>query len=139
MKKTKLSALFALCLAITTFAPAMADGDENLQKVVYAELLITRTGGAGVAFVVGTPICATRRMVSRYKSFTQTAADKVGGKIGGKDSGPACAVVSLVTIPAAILVGTGEGIYYSGKNSYSHGFNEPYSAASFSVTEGYKE
>ena len=139
MKKTKLSALFALCLAITSFAPAMAEGDDNLQKVVDGSLIFTRVGGTGAAFVLGTPVAVTRRIVSRYVSFTQTAADKAGGKIGGKDSGPACAVVSLVTIPASILVGSAEGVYYSGKNSYSHGFNEPFSPASFSVTEGYKE
>jgi len=135
----KLSALFALCMALTSFAPAMAEGDDNLQKVVDGSLIITRVGGTGSALVLGTPIAATRRIASRYLGFTQTAADKVGGKIGGKDCGPVCAVVSVFTIPAAILVGSAEGVYYSGKNSFDHGFNEPFSPASFSVTEGYKE
>lgn len=135
----KLSALFALCMALTSFAPAMADGDENLQKVVDGSLIITRVGGTGTALVLGTPVAATRRIANRYVGFTQGAADKVGGKLGGKDCGPVMAVMSVFTIPAAILVGSAEGVYYSGKNSFDHGFNEPFSAASFSVTEGYKE
>ena len=123
----------SLFMALGTVAPALAADQDALDKVVDGSLIVTRLGGLGAGLVIGCPIAAVRETASTYRSWTDTAADKVGGKMGGKDSGPACALVSLVTLPAAMVVGGAKGIYYGTKNSFTHGFNEPFTQDSFSL------
>ncbi len=133
MKISKLGLTLAVLAGLSGFSPAFADGDEPLDKVVNGSLIVTRVGGLGAGLVVGTPVAVVRESLKTYVSFTQGAADKVGEKIGGKDNGPLCAVVSLVTIPASLVVGGAKGLYYGGKNGFVHGFNEPFHPDSFSL------
>jgi hypothetical protein len=136
VKSSKLALLMTLCM---TAAPAFAAGtdtsdDTPLGKVVQATLLPTRVAGLGAGCVVGTPVATTREIVKSYLSFTPQVADK----IGGKDFAPSCVVATVFTAPAAVLVGTALGIYHGNKNGIVHGFNEPFSPASFSVTKEYE-
>lgn len=133
MKTVKLGA--ALLVAATLFgtvAPAMA-ADEPLDKVTEGSLIVTRVGGMGTGLVIGTPIAVGRETFKSYKSFTESAADKVGGKFGGKDNGPVCGLVSLVTLPAAIVVGGAKGVYYGTKNGVVGGFDKPFYKDSYSL------
>lgn len=121
---------------VANLSPALAkDEDGALDKSVQGGLMVTRVGGVGAGLVVGTPVAVVRETITSYIGLTGAAADKVGGAVGGKDNGPACAVVSLVTAPAALVVGGAKGLYYGGKNGMLHGFNEPFSPASFSISK----
>ena len=126
MKKAFLAAAASLGLISGGFAPALADGGP-LEKVVDASLIVTRVAGTGAGLVVGTPIGVVRSVVKNYISMTNAAAEK----LGGKDCGPCCLLVSVGTIPASLVWGGLTGTYYGGKNAFTHGFNEPFSPASF--------
>lgn len=135
MKRFKLGAALAIVLTLGSFSmPAMAE-EEPLDMVTQGSLMVTRMGGIGAGLVVGTPIAVVRETYKSYVDFTQTAADKVGGKMGGKDSGPVCAAVSLVTLPASIIVGGAKGIFYGTKNGVWTGFQQPFHPDSFSLGE----
>ncbi len=133
MKTVKLGA--ALLVAATVFgtvAPAMA-ADEPLEKTTQGSLMVTRVGGMASGVVLGTPVAAGRETYKSYINFTEAAADKVGGKVGGKDNGPVCLVVSLVTLPAAVVVGSAKGLYYGVKNGVWGGFDRPFYKDSYSL------
>lgn len=134
MKKFSLGATaLAVVATFGAFAsPAMAD-DEPLDKVTQGSLMVTRVGGMGAGVVVGTPIAVTKRVLHSYKALTQDAADKVGGKLGGKDNGPVCAVVSIATLPASLVVGGLKGVYYGTKNGVTKGFDAPFAPDSYSL------
>jgi len=114
-------------------SPVLA-AEEPLDKVVNGSLMVTRVGGVGTGLVVGPPVATLRETYSSYVSMTSSCAEHVGGK----DCGPSCLLVSLVTLPASIVVGTGKGVYYGCKNAFTHGFNEPFSPASFSISKDYE-
>lgn len=136
MKRSNLAAAFSLLLMVANLSPALAKDDEGaLDKSVQSGLMVTRVGGVGAGVVLGTPVAVVRETISSYIGLTEAAADKAGGGIGGKDSGIACAVVSLVTAPAAVVLGGAKGLFYGSKNGMVHGFNEPFSPASFSITK----
>jgi hypothetical protein len=42
-------------------------------------------------------------------------------------------LASVVTAPAAVVVGGGKGVITGGKNAVIHGFNEPFAPKSFSI------
>lgn len=132
MKRMELAALAAL-MSLGMVAPAMAADDDALDKVVGGSLWVTRLGGAGAGTVLGTPVAAGRQMYKAYTDWTPALADKVGGK----DFGPACGLVSLVTLPAAVVWGGVTGPYYGAKNGIVHGFNEPFTHQSFSLGDDY--
>jgi len=136
VKRTNVAATLSLLMMVASFAPALAKDEEGaLDKSVQGCLMVTRVGGVGAGLVLGAPVAVVRETISSYISMTQGAADKVGGAIGGKDNGIACGAVSLVTAPAAVVVGGAKGLYYGSKNGMMHGFNEPFSPASFSITK----
>ena len=128
MRRRDLAKALILCLIIGMTTPVLA-ADDTLDKVVDGSLVITRLGGVGAALVLGTPVATMRLALKSYIDFTESAAEK----IGGKDLGPACLVASIVTLPAGLAVGTVKGLYYGSKNAFTHGFNEPFSPASFSL------
>jgi hypothetical protein len=134
VKKFKLgAAALAVVATMSSFAmPAMAE-DEPLDMVTQGSLMVTRVGGIGAGVVIGTPVAVVRESFKSYVSFTQAAADKVGGKLGGKDNGPVCAVVSLATLPASLVVGGAKGVYYGTKNGVCTGFNQPFHPDSYSL------
>lgn len=135
MKNSKLALLLSLCTTVGMFAPAAFAGDsEPLDKVVDASLVPTRAAGAVCGVLVGMPVAALRQTYKNYVSMTTSMADK----IGGHECGPSCAVASIGTIPASIVVGTALGIYHGGKNGIN-GFNQPFNPQSFSVTKDYEE
>jgi hypothetical protein len=129
----KLNMAALAVVAIAGFnAPAMAESD-GLEMATQGSLMVTRVGGVGAGLVIGTPVAVTKQVSKTYVNYTQAAADKVGGKVGGKDNGPACAVVSLVTLPAALVVGGAKGLYYGTKNGVKGGFNTPFHPDSYSL------
>ena len=130
----KFGALLALVATLAVSAPVRA-ADEPLDMVTQGSLMFTRVGGIGAGLVVGTPIAVVRESVKSYIDLTQGAADSVGEKMGGKDSGPVCLVVSLVTLPAGLLVGGAKGLYYGTRNGVVSGFNTPFHPDSFSLGE----
>lgn len=133
MKRVKLgAALLVAATLLGTVAPAMA-AEEPLEKATQGGLMVTRVGGMASGVVLGTPIATGRETYKSYISFTEAAADKVGGKVGGKDSGPVCLVVSLVTLPAAVVVGGAKGLYYGVKNGVWGGFEKPFYKDSYSL------
>ena len=132
MKKFGLGMIFTLCAAIGGLAPAFA-ADNPLAQVTQGSLMVTRIGGLGAGMVLGCPVAIFKESVKSYIGFTQSTADQAGSKVGGKDSVPVCAVVSMVTLPAALVVGGAKGLYYGCKNGITHGFNEPFHPDSFSL------
>jgi len=126
VKRTILAAAASLGLIVGALTPVLAD-DGPLDKVVDGSLIVTRVAGTGAGLVVGTPVGIVRSVVKNYINMTNTAADKVGGK----DCGPCCLLVSVGTLPASLVWGGLTGTYYGGKNAFTHGFNEPFSPASF--------
>lgn len=129
IKKVMSLAIAALAVAAVA-APAFA-ADDNMDKVVQGALLPTRVGGVAAGVVVGTPIAIVRQSVKGYKDLTEKCADK----IGGKDCGPACLLVSVVTLPAGLVYGTTTGTYYGMKNGIMDGFQTPFHPDSFSVNK----
>lgn len=127
VKNLKAFALSAV-MAAGLVTPALAS-DEGVEKVVDGSLIVTRMGGLGAGMVIGTPVAVTRQVVKSYKDMTEKAADKVGGH----EFGPSCALVSFVTVPAALVYGGATGVFYGSKNAFVHGFNEPFHPDSFSV------
>ena len=134
MKISKLAGLLSLVLALGTVAPALAD-DDAMDKVVDGSLIVTRVGGVGAGLLVGTPVACVRDTYKTYVGWTQSTAEH----LGGKDCGPSCALVSLVTLPGAIVWGGLTGIYHGGKNALYKGFNEPFHPKSFSLGKDYAE
>ena len=134
VKRIGLSQALCLLMSIGSISPALAN-DQPLEKVIDGSLMVTRIGGVGTGLVLGPPVASVKCSVKCYKDWTPAVADKVGGKCGGKDCGPVMGVVSLVTLPASLMCGTSKGIYYGTKNAFTHGFNEPFSPASFSLSK----
>ncbi len=146
MKKSNLTLLLSLVATLSVSSPSWADtghggGDSNLNTVVDGSLIVTRVGGAATAAVIGTPIACVRETYKLYTTWTPQWADKVGGKVGGngKDCGPTCAVVSLVSVPAAIVWGTCLGTFHGAKNGLVKGFNTPFKPDTFSIGKDYEE
>lgn len=134
VKKSIMAVALSLCTVAGIVAPAFA-ADEPMDKVVDGALIVPRVAATGASLVIGTPVAILRQTYKHYIDFTSQGAEK----IGGKECGPACAVVSVVTIPAAVVVGGVKGFYIGNKNAYTHGFNEPFSPASFSITKDYED
>ncbi len=129
MKSSKLALALSALLAMGSLAPAFAGDDSGVDKAANASLIVTRIGGLGAGMVVGAPIAVTRETIRSYRGLTESAADK----IGGKDFGPSCLLVSLVTLPASLVVGGAKGTYIGSRNAFKHGFNDPFNSESFSV------
>jgi hypothetical protein len=133
VKRSKIAATLAFVASLGFVAPAFADGDEPLDKVVGGSVWVTRLGGVAAGSTVGTPIAAVRQTMKAYRDWTPDLADK----IGGKDCGPAAGLVSLVTLPAAIVWGGVTGPYYGIKNGMQDGFSNPFTHQSFSMDSDY--
>jgi hypothetical protein len=129
VKSSKIALALASFLAIGSLAPALAADDTGLDRAANASLVVTRVGAVGTAMVVGVPIAIARETTRSYRGLTNSAADKVGGK----DFGPSCLLVSIVTLPAALFVGGAKGTYIGSRNAATHGFRDPFISDSFSV------
>jgi len=127
--KTKLAAAaISMCMALGTVAPAFADSEAGLDHAVDGSLIVTRVFGMGAGLVLGTPVAVARETTKSYIDLTSGAADKVGGH----DFMPSCILASFFSIPAAIVVGAGKGVYAGTKNGIN-GFNTPFAQDSFSM------
>lgn len=126
MNKKLMSLTMAAMACVVAAAPAFAD---NMDKVVQGALLPTRVGGMAAGTVIGTPIAIVRSSLKSYTGMTEKAADKVGGH----DCGPSCALVSVVTLPAGLVVGGVKGTYYGVKNGMVEGFKTPFHSDSMSM------
>lgn len=133
MKRSIITTALAMVAALGAVAPAFADGDSGLEKAVGGCTWVTRLAGVGAGTVGGTPIAAVRQTYKAYTAWTPDVADKVGGK----DCGPCAALVSLVTLPAAVVWGGVTGPYYGIKNGFNHGFNNPFTHQSFCLGSDY--
>lgn len=126
MKKS-LSMLLA-ALAIATAAPANAEDTKEMAK--NAALLPVKAVAVGTGMVVGIPVAITRRSSNRCIEFTQNFADK----IGGKEHMPPTMFGAILGMPFGLIVGTGEGVYYGGKNAIEGGAGEkPFGLGTFSL------
>lgn len=130
MKKS-LSALLALALTATLSAPAQAESAKDM--AVNAAWFPVKAVVIGTGMVVGIPVAITRRASSRSIEYTQNFADN----IGGKDHIPPMVIASVMGVPFGLLVGTGEGVYFGGKNAITSGSGEkPFSLETFSLQGG---
>jgi hypothetical protein len=127
-----LSAVVLLGMGQASFA---ADKSDGLQTAVDGALMVTRVGGIAAGTIVGTPVACVRETWKFYTQWTPELADK----LGGKDCGPSCAIVSVASLPAAMIWGTVNGAYVGTKNGVTHGFNEPFTRESFSLGKELEE
>jgi hypothetical protein len=128
VKRSKLALAFAAITAVGMVIPAFA-GDGGVHKASEVALVPVRLAGVGAAMVIGTPIAVTREVPKQFCGMTTTVADKVGGH----DFFPSCLLASVVTAPAAVVVGGGKGVITGSKNAVIHGFGEPFAPKSFSL------
>ncbi len=126
--------MFIFSLVLCQVTPSFAESSsEPMDMIGNTAAIPTRVSGVAAGMLLGCPIAALRYSLKNYVNYTEVSADKVGSKIGGKDNGPTCAVVSLATLPAGVVVGSLQGVYYGTKNAFTHGFNEPFNADSFTL------
>jgi len=118
----------AAVTAVGMFIPAIAD-DGGVHKASEIALVPVRIAGVGAALVVGTPIAVTRAVPKQFIGMTTTVAEK----IGGHDFFPSCVIASVVTGPAAVVVGGTKGVINGSKAAVIHGFGEPFAPKSFSL------
>lgn len=120
-------ALLALCASVFT-TPAFA-ADEPKTMAENAVLFPVRAASVASGLVVGVPVAILRRSSNRVIEYTGNFADK----IGGKDHIPPMVFGSVLGLPFGLIVGTGEGVYYGGKNAFSNSVEKPFSLAAFSL------
>ena len=136
MKRSMLATTLAVVAVLGAFAPSFAKGSDDeggLGMAVGGCEWVDRIAGVGVGTTAGTPIAIVRQTFKAYTAWTPALADK----IGGKDCGPCCALVSLVTAPAAVAWGGVTGPYYGVKNGVEKGFSNPFTTQSFSLGSDY--
>lgn len=126
-KKVALAALIAITLSSGTATPAFADDAGDMLK--NSAMLPVRLVSIGSTAVVGTPIALTRQISVRIREFTKTFADK----IGGHEDFPPNFFASFLSVPCGLVVGTGEGLLYGGKNAFGPGYEKPFSLQAFSL------
>ncbi len=126
-KKVALAALIAITLSSGTATPAFADDAGEMLK--NSAMLPVRLVSIGSTAVVGTPIALTRQISVRIREFTKTFADK----IGGHEDFPPNFFASFLSVPCGLVVGTGEGLLYGGKNAFGPGYEKPFSLQAFSL------
>lgn len=127
MKATEKTVMAAVALCLATSSPALADGAGEMMK--NSAMLPVRLVSVGSTAVVGTPIALTRQISVRIREFTKTFADK----IGGHEDFPPNFFASFLSVPCGLVVGTGEGLLYGGKNAFGPGYEKPFSLQAFSL------
>lgn len=135
MKSSKLAAILSLCLTVGMLTPALADDEKGLNQAVDSSMMVERVGGMGAGMVLGTPVAVMRDTASCFVKLTTKCADH----IGGHNFGPSCVLASVVTAPCSLVYGGTVGLYHACKNGMSTGFGAPFSAASFSLGDKYKD
>ena len=124
MYKSLCSLLVALVMVSMSAAPSYAE-DAKEMAMGYA-MFPVKALVMGAGAVVGIPVAITRRASSRSIEFTQNFADQMGGHENIVPS----AFGMILGLPFGMLVGTGEGVYYGGKNAVST-YEEPFTLKTF--------
>jgi len=122
---------FSLTLALTALLtanvlPALADGGDTAKE---AAMFPVKAASMGTGMVIGVPVAITRRASNRCIEYTQSFADK----IGGKENIPPMMFAMILGVPFGLLVGTGEGVYAGGKNAIEKSCEQPFSLDSMSL------
>jgi hypothetical protein len=133
------SAALLTVVAIAAVLPAQAEDakakegkSKDAKSMGHCALMApVRAASMATGLVVGVPVAVLRRSSNRSLEYTNRFADN----IGGKDSAPPVMFASILGIPRGILVGTGEGIYYGGKNAFCTSVDKPFGLASFSLAD----
>lgn len=133
MNKLVVLTLALAVLVFGSFSPAQADTGKEMAN--NAILLPVKAAAVASGWVLGIPVAMVRRTSNRSIEFTQTFADK----IGGKDHLVPMTFASVMGVPFGLIVGTGEGVYWGGRNALQHGVEKPFSLASFSLDEKLEE
>ena len=120
-------ALLAVFASVCGANPAMADEAKSMAKA--AVLLPVRAASVASGLAVGIPVAIVRRASNRCIEFSGSFADN----IGGKEHIPPMMMGAVLGMPFGLIVGTGEGCYYGGKNAFSNCVEKPFSKASFSL------
>ena len=127
MKKS-LSALVAAAALVASIAgPAQAEDTKEMLKSTARFPVKALSVASGM--VVGIPVAITRRASNRSMEYNETMANN----IGGSEHLPPKFFASIASLPFGILVGTGEGIYYGGRNAITGSCEKPFSKAAFSL------
>ena len=127
LKALTCAGLAMLALASTANVQALADEPKDMAANVV--LFPVRAASVASGLVVGIPVAIARRSSNRVIEYTGNFADKMGGK----DHIPPKVFGSIFGLPFGLLVGTGEGLYYGGKNAFSNSVEKPFSLAAFSL------
>lgn len=128
MKKSFLTLLAAVAMTTALCGPARAEDFKEM--ATNAAWFPVKALAVGTGMVVGIPVAVTRRSSNRCIEYTQNFADK----IGGKEHIPPMVFASFMGMPFGLLVGTGEGVYFGGKNAITHGVEEkPFQLSTFSL------
>ena len=125
-----LRAQAAALLTIVALGAALpAYADEPKSMVTNAVLFPVRAASVATGLVVGIPVAMIRRTSNRCIEFTDNFADK----IGGHEHGPPMVFGAVLGMPFGLLVGSGEGVFYGGKNAFCNSVDKPFSLATMSL------
>ncbi|HNG18276.1 MAG TPA: hypothetical protein PLI59_03820, partial [Candidatus Obscuribacter sp.] len=125
LKALTCAVLAVAALASTVNVQALADEPKDMAS--NAVLFPVRAASIASGLVIGIPVAIARRSSNRVIEYTGNFADKMGGK----DHIPPKVFGSIFGLPFGLLVGTGEGLYYGGKNAFSNSVEKPFSLAAF--------
>ncbi|MDZ4832925.1 MAG: hypothetical protein SGJ27_03915 [Candidatus Melainabacteria bacterium] len=129
MKKSLSMLLAAVAIASSCSAANAEDAKEMARN---AARFPVRAAAVGTGMVVGIPVAITRRSSNRAIEFTESFADK----IGGKEHAPPMIFASILGMPFGLLVGAGEGVFMGGKNAINGSAAEhPFTLSTFSLDE----
>ncbi len=121
------AAVLVTVLALGAALPAQAEDAKGM--ATNAAMFPVRAASVATGLVVGIPVAIMRRSSNRCIEFTGNFADK----IGGKDHGPPTMFGMILGLPMGMIVGTGEGVFYGGKNAFCNSVEKPFSLASMSL------
>ncbi len=116
-----------LILTILLTQPGYADTWKEMGKNTL--LFPVKTAAVATGLTIGIPIAMIRYSCDKSSTFTQSCAEK----IGGKECVPSIIFGAVPGVTGGILAGCGEGLFYGTKNAIEHGVNKPFSQSSFSI------
>jgi hypothetical protein len=127
-----LRAQAAALLTIVALGAALpSQADEPKSMVTNAVMFPVRAASVATGLVVGIPVAMLRRTSNRCIEYTDNFADK----IGGHEHGPPVMFGAILGMPFGLLVGSGEGVYYGGKNAFCNSVEKPFSLSTMSLAD----
>jgi hypothetical protein len=119
----------ALLTVVALSAALPAQADEAKSMVTNTLMFPVRAASVATGLVVGIPVAMLRRSSNRCIEFTDNFADK----IGGHEHGPPMVFGAVLGMPFGLLVGSGEGVFYGGKNAFCNSVEKPFSLQTMSL------